>query len=229
MAGLTSFRDVVKDMFYDDIFLSLSKFIEDNPDRLETNSYRIKGPDEAILSDFQIQFVNITNSAGNEIIFDVVVSAEIEIAETVRRNRETDGIGQWFRISCSAELEDGIQHFRASNVEVYSKYKQRNGDNLSEYLVPIISKGQLDDVAAAFLEKYYPDALTAPMAVPPYVVAERMGLEVKEVHITKNCSVFGQVYFSDCEVQYYDTDTSQYQTLQVERGTILVDPNVYFM
>jgi hypothetical protein len=229
MAGLTSFRDVVKDMFYDDIFMSLSKFIEDNPERLESISRRVQSPDEAALSDFQVQFVNITNSEGNEILFDVAVSAEIEIAETVRRNRETDGIEQWFRISCTAELEDGIQHFRASNVDVYSKYKQRNGNNLSEYLVPIISRGQLDDVAAAFLGKYYHEALTAPMAVPPYVVAERMGLEVQEVHITKNCSVFGQVYFSDCEVQYYDSDVGQYQTLQVERGTILVDPNVYFM
>ncbi len=229
MAKLTSFRDVIKEMFYNDIFVSLARFIEDNPDRLETNSYRIKSPDEAILSDFQIKFVNITDSAGNEILFDVIVNAEIMVAETVRRNRETDGIEQWFRISCTADLEDGIQHFRASNVEVYSKYKQRTGNNLSEYLVPIISKGQLDDVAAAFLEKFYPEALTAPMAVPPYVVAERMGLEVKEVHITKNCSVFGQVYFSDSEVQYYNTDASQYQTLQVERGTILVDPNVYFM
>jgi hypothetical protein len=44
------------------------------------------------------------------------------------------------------------------------------------------------------------------MVVPPYVVAERMGLEIKEVHITENCSVFGQVYFSDCDVKYYDSD-----------------------
>ena len=229
MARLTSFRDVIKDMFYNDISLLLSRFIEDNPERLETNSRRVQSPDEASLSDFQVQFVNITHSNENEIFFDVVVSAEIEIAETIRRNRETDGTEQWFRISCSAELEDGLQHFRASNVEVYSKYKQRSGNHLSEYLVPIISKEQLDNVAEAFLEKYYSEALIAPMAVPPYVVAERMGLEVKEAHITKNCSVFGQIYFSDCEVQYYDSYAGQYKTLQVKRGAILVDPNVYFM
>lgn len=64
---------------------------EDNPDKLESNSYRVQSPDEAALSDFDIITIDITDSPGNSILFDVIVSAEVEIAETVRRNRETDG------------------------------------------------------------------------------------------------------------------------------------------
>ncbi|MGE5417505.1 MAG: hypothetical protein ACM3UZ_12280 [Acidobacteriota bacterium] len=230
MAKLTSFRDVIEDRFYNNIFDALSRFIEDHPDKLDINSSRIQNPDEAALSDIQVKFINITDSQGDKIFFDVVVSAEIEVAETLRRrDRETDGIEQWFQISCSASLEDGLRSFCISDIHIYSKYRNTPKHNLSEYLVPIIYKDQLDDVAETFLAKYYPEALTAPMAVPPYVVAERMGLEVKEVHITKNCSVFGQVYFSDCEVPYYDIDARQYRPLQVKRGTILVDPKVYFM
>ena len=138
MAGLNSFRDVIEDMFYNDIFNALSAFVEDNPSRLENNSYRVQNPDEAALSDFKVQFVNITESEGNEVLFDVVVSAEVEIAETVRRNRETDGIEQWFRVSCTAELEDGIQDFRISDIQIYSKNRRSKQNNLSEYLVPII-------------------------------------------------------------------------------------------
>lgn len=227
MGKLSSFRDVIEDMFYNDIFNALSAFIEDNPSRLESNSYRIQSPDEAALSDFKVQFVNITESDENGIFFDVVVSAEVEIAETVRRNRETDGIEQWFRVSCTAELEDGIQDFRISGIQVYSKNRGQN--NLSEYLVPIIYKEQLDNVAETFLKKYYPEALIEPIPVPAREVAKRMGLEVQEVHITKNCSVFGQVCFSDCEIQYYDEDASEYKPLAAKRGTILVDPNVFFM
>jgi hypothetical protein len=229
MAGLNSFRDVIEDMFYNDIFNALSAFIEDNPSRLESNSYRVQIPDEAALSDFKIQFVDITESEEDGVLFDVVVSAEVEIAETVRRSRETDGIEQWFRVSCTAELEDGIQDFRISGIQVYSKNRRSKQNNLSEYLVPIIYKEHLDNVAEKFLSKYYPEALIEPMPVPSREVAKRMGLEVQEVHITKTCSVFGQVYFSDCEIQYFDDDAREYKNLAVKRGTILVDPNVFFM
>lgn len=229
MGKLNSFRDVIEDMFYNDIFNALSAFIEDNPNKLESNSYCIQSPDEAVLFDFEVKYVDITDSAGNGILFDVVVSTEIEVAETLRRNRETDAIEQWFRISCTAELEDGLQNFHISEIQIYSKHRKSKQNNLSEYLVPIIYKEQLDDIAEAFLEKYYPEALAEPMPIPAREVAKRMGLDVQEVHITKTCSVFGQIYFSDCEIQYYDSDTKEYKPLTVKRGTILVDPNVYFM
>jgi len=65
MAGLNSFRDVIEDMFYNDIFNALSAFVEDNPSRLENNSYRVQNPDEAALSDYKVQFVDITDSTRN--------------------------------------------------------------------------------------------------------------------------------------------------------------------
>jgi hypothetical protein len=229
MARLNSFRDVIEDKFYNDIFNSLSEYIESNPNKLECNSYIVKYPDEAKLSDMEVKKVNITNCGEIGILFDVVVSAEVEVAETVRRNRETDGIEQWFRITCSAELEDGLKNFSVSNAHIYNKYRSSKENNLSEYLVPIICKEQLDDVAEKFLEKYYPEALLEPRAVPTREVAKRMGLDIQETHITKNCTVFGQIYFSDCEVKYYDSDAEAYKPLNVKRGTILVDPNVYFM
>lgn len=226
---LNSFRDVIEDMFYNDIFLALSTFIEDNPNKLDSNSFHVQNPDEAALSDFEVKYIELADSEENGILFDVVVSAEIEIAETVRRNREIDGIEQWFRISCSADLNDGIQNLHISGIQIYTKSRKNIQGSLSEYLVPIIYKEQLDGVAETFLAKYYPEALAEPKPVPAREVAKRMGLGVQEVHITKNCYVFGQVCFSDCEMQYYDSDAREYKPLTVKRGTILVDPNVYFM
>lgn len=55
------------------------------------------------------------------------------------------------------------------------------------------------------------------------------GTYIITVHIAKTCSVFGQIYFSDCEIQHYDRDAREYKPLKVRRGTILVDPDVYFM
>ena len=229
MSGMNSFRDVVAERFCDGIFNALSKYVESNPDRLDSNSNYVESPDEATLSDIDIKFVDITGSEGTELVFDVLVSAEIEIAETIMRNRETDGIEQWFRISCSAELDDGLRNFDISGIEIYNQCRGNNQNRLSEYLVPIIRKEQLDDVAEAFLEKYYPEALAMPTAVPAREVAKRMGLVVREAHITKTCTVFGQIYFSDCAIQCFDSDSGAYKPLSVKSGTILLDPNVFFM
>ena len=227
--AITSFRDVIENVYYDDIFNALSEYVESNPDRLDVDSHVVESPDEASLDDARIMSINITDSEGNGILFDVVVAAEIEVAETVRRNRETDGVEQWFRISCSADLEDGLQSFDVTGIHIYNRYRDNKETHLSEYLVPIISKDKLDDAAEKFLKKYYPEALTKPMVVSAREIAKRMGLNIQEVHITKYCSIFGQMVFTDCELQYYDSDTRTYKPLPVKRGTILVDPNVFFM
>jgi hypothetical protein len=54
MASVSSFRDVIANMYYNELFDELSEYIEDNPDKLESNSYRVQSPDEAALSDFDI-------------------------------------------------------------------------------------------------------------------------------------------------------------------------------
>ena len=229
MASVSSFRDVIANMYYNDLFDELSEYIEDNPDKLESNSYRVQSPDEAALSDFDIIMIDITDSPGNSILFDVIVSAEVEIAETVRRNRETDGIEQWFRISCRADLDDGIQNFQINSVSIYNKYRESKLGRLSEYLVPIIEKEQFDDVATEFLSEFCPEALSTPMPIPVDEVVKRMGLKVKEIQLTKHFTIFGQIVFGDCTIEYYDRNERTYKPLEVSRGTILVDPNVYFM
>ncbi len=229
MASVSSFRDVIANMYYNEIFDELSEYIEDNPDKLESNSYHVQSPDEAVLSDFDIITIDITDSPGNSVLFDVIVSAEVEIAETVRRNRETDGIEQWFRISCRADLDDGIQNFQINSVSIYNKYRESKLGRLSEYLVPIIEKEQFDDVAAEFLNEFCPEALSTPMPIPVDEVVKRMGLKVKQIRLTKHFTIFGQIVFGDCTIEYYDRNERTYKPLEVSRGTILVDPNVYFM
>ncbi|WP_010651618.1 helix-turn-helix domain-containing protein [Oceanobacillus massiliensis] len=226
---LNSFRDVIEDRFYNEIFNELSIFVQSNPDKLESKSNYVESPDEAELSDFEIKWVSITSSGGNEIQFDVILSAEIEIAETIKRNRETDGLQQWFRISCGAILEDGLQDFGVIDVSVYMKQKEKKENRLSEYLVPVISKEGLDKVAETFLKKYYPVALEKPMKVPARKIAKRMGLKVHKVHITQLGTIFGQIYFSDSRIKYYDITTGTYKKARVKRGTILIDPDVFFM
>lgn len=46
------------------------------------------------------------------------------------------------------------------------KEKEHKQNRLSEYLVLVISKEELDQVAETFLKRYYPEALEKPMKVP---------------------------------------------------------------
>jgi hypothetical protein len=184
MAELRSFRDVIANEFYNNIWDVVFTFVEDNPDKLDCRSYRVEQPDEAELSGLTVNRVDVTDSAGDEILFDVIVSAEIIISETIRRNRETDDVEQWFRVSCRGDLNNGLRNFAVRNVSAYSREPVGRMGRLSDALVPIIAKEQFDEVAEAFLKDFYPEALTAPMPVPAREVAARMGLTVKELHLS---------------------------------------------
>lgn len=177
MGKLHSFRDVIQERFYNEIYQELGVFIETNPSQLEPRSNFVQEPDEASLEDFEIKWINITGAPDNYLYFDVIVSAEIQIAETIKRNRETDGLIQWFRISFTSILDDGLQEFRVSVVSIYMKQRESKENRLSEYLVPIISKDDLDCLAERFLEKYYPIALEKPIKVPARKIARDNGVK----------------------------------------------------
>ena len=50
------------------------EYVENNPERLESNSNCVESPDEATLSDIDIKFVDITSSDGTKLVFDVLFS-----------------------------------------------------------------------------------------------------------------------------------------------------------
>ncbi|CAH0346755.1 hypothetical protein [Bacillus sp. CECT 9360] len=47
MGKLHSFRDVIQELYYNEIFDELSEFIEENPSHHESRSYLVEEPDEA--------------------------------------------------------------------------------------------------------------------------------------------------------------------------------------
>lgn len=114
MGKVHSFRDVIQEQFFNEIYQELGVFIETNPSQLESSSNFVLEPDEASLEDFEVKWVKIMSSPDNYLYFDVIVSAEIQIAETIKRNRETDGLIQWFRISCTSILEIALQEMVVS-------------------------------------------------------------------------------------------------------------------
>jgi len=229
MGEWTSFEDLIKSEYYNEIYSALEAFVEDNPGRLEVDCYSVQSPEEAEMVDFTIIKTTIKEVGEYDLQFDVLVSTEITVAETIKRNRTTDEIEQWFMVSANGTLDEGIKNFRVEDVTVYNKSRGISKGLLTDQLVPVISKDMFDEEAEDFLRIYYPVALEKPMALPVKEVVAIMGLDVREIHITRNGAIFGKIFFANCETEYFDTTTRTHRLMNVTKGTLFVDPKVYFM
>ncbi|MDR1705172.1 MAG: hypothetical protein LBS19_10895 [Clostridiales bacterium] len=93
-------------------------------------------------------------------------------------------------------------------------------------LAPQISKAEFDDEATEFLQKYYPEALATPMAVPiVYVARHRMGLRIVERRLSEDFTILGQMCFTSGLTEIYDKDTDEYREVRVRYGTMIIDPD----
>lgn len=228
MAQSRSFKEYIANRFYNEFFTAVSDFLEENHRDLDISSKRVYKIDRAELSDISVKHVFIENHPGMRISFDVLIEADFEIGETDRHNDRFDEKTQWFKVSCTGDLSKNLSDFAITSIEeYYNKNKQLNP--MSDSLVPIIKSEQLEAVAKEFLEKYYREALYTPMPIDPTVLAERMGLTIHLKNITPDFSSFGQIFFTDCDAEYYDKDESEFKRIPVNKGAIFVDPDAYFL
>lgn len=228
MSGKRSFKDYVADRFYNEIFVAIQSYTADNYDDLDLRLYRVRNIGGIELSDIEVKFISVNDLPDMKIEFDVAVEAELEVREADYHYDESEFCKQWFMLKCSGDLNCNLDDFTISSVTEYTS-KNRQPKPMSDSLVPIINKEQLESVAIDFLRRYYPEALKKPMAVEPQVLAEKMGLVVEMREITKDFSVFGQIYFHDCDAEFYDEDSDEMVQTHVDARTIFVDPKAYFL
>lgn len=220
-----SLKEVLKTEYYNYIYRAVAKWLSDSSENANLqNEYNY-----VRLEDVDIVFINVSDLPGTSIDIDIVVDATlVGVNHSRNYGAEEDYESQWFKLRCSADVCNGLNNFRISEIEVYRS--RRVVDNpMSDSLVPILYKHQLDSEAEKFLEKFYPEALKTPQAVDIKLLTERMGIEVKPAHLSSNCSVFGMTLFTDGMARTYCPDTNSYREIDVKAGTILYDPEVYFM
>ena len=104
-------------------------------------------------------------------------------------------------LKCRGDLECGLDDFQITGISIYNG-KNRQPKPMSDALVPIISKDNLEAVAIDFLKRNYPKALLQPMAVDPSELAKSMGLTVKLKRITEDCAIFGQIFFKIAQLRF---------------------------
>ena len=92
-------------------------------------------------------------------------------------------------------------------------------------LIPYIPPEQYDSVATDFLERYCPDALANPMAVPIEKIAtSEMHLDVKYICLSEELDIFGMTVFTDGIVEIYDPVEGLYDSKLFKAKTVLIDP-----
>lgn len=228
MAASRSFTEYVKDKFYNKIYLSIENYIEENLDYLDLRLRKVKQIGNVSLSEIEIQWVSVNDLPDMKIEFDVVIDAEIEITEGDYHYDNLDQLHQWFMLKCTGDLDSNLEDFKIIEINIYNQ-KNKSIKPLSDSLVPYIHKEDLETVATDFLQRHYPESLKSPIAIEPQELAERMGLNLVVRTITKDFSIFGQIYFHSCNAEFYDEETDEMVEFGVDGRTIFVDRNAFFL
>ncbi|EKF35835.1 ImmA/IrrE family metallo-endopeptidase [Bacillus xiamenensis] len=230
MASSRSFKNYVAVKFEDELFTAIESFVEENKYDIDFRLYRVNNIGEIYLSDSEIEvrYVFVNNLVGTELEFDVIVEQYLEVFDTNHRLDESEHIQEWFHISCSGDIEREFEDFTIHNIEKYYE-KEKNKNPLSDSLVPIIYKRDLEQIARIFLEKHYPEALSKPIPIDTKELAYRMGLSVEMREITEDLSVFGQIFFRDSNSEFFDSAQGIYYSEDVSAKTIFVDPKAFFL
>ena len=163
--------------------------------------------------------------------FDLILAGTFSAQYKSRHDWEEESETIWLRLNCQMVLKDTLISFKVKKIDEYErKNYTKDTHKATASLIPIISREQYDEEAEKFLHKYYPQALKTPMPIPIEEIAKnKLGLVViKDKLLTAEHAIFGQICFFDGKAKVYDENKNQYVDIEVERGTIFIDPQTYF-
>jgi DNA-binding Xre family transcriptional regulator len=224
-----SFTTAVWKRYSGDIEKAVSDYVDENYKRLGLRSRYVQEPDEAYLSQLNLHRVIAYDTPGERLDFDAVVIGEIEFFETSHSEAMEGDAQKWFRVSCEVEFCGGFRDFRVKSIDEYNAHDTNLRKALTDTLVPFMYAAELEKNAEAILADVYPEALSEPTKIDVRVFANRLGLKIKEARLSRSGTIFGQMIFNDCKVDYYNFDFRRYDSFDADGGTILVDPEVYFL
>lgn len=98
-------------------------------------------------------------------------------------------------------------------------------DYTNRKLVPYIPPAEYDNVARAFLEAFYPEALNKPLSIPIMDIAQNgLGLNVRYEFLSEELDIYGITIFTDGVVEVYNPYEKLYDAKNFKAKTVLIDP-----
>lgn len=226
MTNKRSFAQYIKEAFYDKIYNRVKGYIFANRSHFDLTIPRFIKQFDTDLYDVNIQYVNAEDNdpVGMRIEFYPIVIATVEITGKTKYDVESDTKEIWLRLHCTGDLAKGLRDFRITNIEELTGQRKRTVP-VSDGLVPFIKPQDLDKHATTILETFYPEVLKTPQRVDAAVLAKRMGLNIERRSIAEDMSIFGQMYFHQCETELYDRDKHEFYIATIPANTIVIDPD----
>ena len=230
-----SFADYVRNKCYNGLCDAAKEYTEEHWHEYNLFLKRIRRPENAEIEDITIKKVYVSDLPGMRVAFDVALELELVIHEGDYHYDESEVQHPWLRVSCEGNLACGLDDWKIISIQPTWEKKEPPLNSLSDALVPYIGYDKLDAAAESFLKDYYPEALkitkpgVPPEYVDPKILADRLGLDIRTQRIKKDASVFGQVFFADCDTEVYDPNTDAQVSVRIDAGTILVDPEMFLL
>lgn len=223
------------DRFYDKIHRSVFSWCLSNKELLlnKINGYDVKRITNVEEIELDYKNVWIDSKEGTRIDFDIAIEITVEVEGVVGKHNDRDSYTSrlWVNVYCTGSLDKKLNDFRIIGVEEF--YKSRPTKPLSGDFVPLMKKSEYDDYANEILEKYYfkfhPEAKINHVAIDIEELAKNMGLNIITTSISKDRNIFGQIFFSDVEVELYNEDKLKYEKIKISKNTILVDNKATYL
>ncbi|MDC7248471.1 MAG: helix-turn-helix transcriptional regulator [Sphaerochaetaceae bacterium] len=182
---------------------------------------------EIVYDTSEIINVGVTDLPGDAVSFDIIVkSCFWAYGKSEYSDDDEEEIYQWFIINGKGNISKKLQDIQLLEISIYDE-KLKKDKKLSDQLIPLIKKTELDNIANDFLKKYFPESINKPQSINPYIIAQKMGLNIEKHSLSKDCSIFGSIIFDDCSLNIWDNNKKKVQDFR--KGTILVDPSVYYL
>lgn len=225
MTETIKFEKLIEEQCYNKLSSALKPYIIKYKDSFY--SPRIHGNPYVELDDISVKGTSYEKSDSGLLNIWVTVNATITLSGKGDRDYESDSVYKTYTVVLQGSLESSLSSFKVISTGEYSKRGFNKNTSLSKWLVPYLYSKDLDKEAEKFLEKYYPQALDRPMAVNVDEIVKKLGLQM--YYSDMGNSVFGRSYFGEADAEIIDVFTESKETVHLNAGTILINPNVFYM
>ena len=177
----------------------------------------------------------------NVLYLDAIIVAEIDIFQPVCSMSATnrlmpyqnlldskvplvkDHVRQWYRMSGVLDIT-GPKTNLIQSIRIYDRRDRRAGIPLSDSLIPVIAKADMEQEASRILSKYhFEEAVVNCGRLNEMELATRMELTVIPVRLSLDNHIRGALYLHRARVKVYGAN-GQKEYIEVAAGTILYDP-----